>query len=159
MKAFLCLAQEVPALADISSTSDALGIVSEELVLGPSGLTSTEQSTQIKQVSHTLPSKAIMKLAAASAVLSMITVSCSLSYTDVSGQRFLQEGTSGRQSFNWHRQWYVSPSACPHQAKSCSYAEPAWQVALSIVNGPVSKFSGDAGIRSNLSATLIQRQG
>ena len=158
MKAFLCLAQEVPALADISSTSDALGIVSEELVLGPSGLTSTEQSTQIKQVSHTLPAKHF-KLAAASAVLLMIRMTSSLSYTDVNGQRFLQEGISGRQSFNWHRQWYVSPSACPHQAKSCSYAEPAWQVALSIVNGPVSKFSGDAGIRSNLSATLIQRQG
>ena len=79
VKAFLCLAQEVPALADISSTSDALGTVSEELVLGPSGLTSTDQSTQIKQVSHTLPSKAVLKLAAASAVLSMISVTFSLS--------------------------------------------------------------------------------
>ncbi|CAK0787743.1 hypothetical protein CVIRNUC_010965 [Coccomyxa viridis] len=61
----------IPALADISSTTDALGIVSEELVLGPSGLTSTDQSTQVEQ-----------------------------------------EGTSGRQSFNWHKQWYPVQFVC-----------------------------------------------
>ena len=121
----LCLAQGIPALADISSTSDALEIVSEELVLGPSGLTSTDQSTQIEQVSHTLPSKALLKFAAASTALSMIGLILNLSCSDVNGQGFLQEGTSGRQSFNWHKQWYVSPSASPQQAKLCPYAEPA----------------------------------
>ena len=48
--------------------------MSEELVLGPSGLSSTDRSTQIEQVGRMLPSRLIWELATDSSVLLMTTL-------------------------------------------------------------------------------------
>lgn len=64
MKAFVCHAQGLEALADITTASDALGVVSDELVLGPSGLISTDERTQKEQAGDLLSCKANLKLAA-----------------------------------------------------------------------------------------------